>query len=260
MERVRIVTANVNGVRAAARKGLVALLSDLGPDLVCLQETRAFAEQVPPLLEGYRGHWHPAERAGYSGVGVLVREGGPFDEATVEDGLGVPEVDAEGRLQHVRLGDLSVLNAYAPSGTMGDARQTVKMTVLGYLTDLVARLLAEGREVLLVGDLNVAHQEVDLTNWRSNQKTSGFLPEERAWFGDLLDRGLHDVVRDLAGPDTPVYTWWSSRSGARARNVGWRLDHQLASRALAGRARTFEVRREPVVSDHAPLLVAYDAE
>jgi exodeoxyribonuclease III len=260
MACVRIVTANVNGVRAAARKGLPNLLTDLAADLVCLQETRAFAAQVPPLLEGYRSHWHAAERAGYSGVGLLVREGGPFDEATVEDGIGVPEVDAEGRLQHVRLGSLSVLNAYVPSGTTGDARQAVKMAVLARLTDLVDRLLAQGREVLLVGDLNVAHQNVDLTNWRSNQKTSGFLPEERAWFGDLLGRGLRDVVRELAGPDTAVYTWWSMRSGARARNVGWRLDHQLASRALARRARTFEVRREPVVSDHAPLLVTYDAE
>jgi exodeoxyribonuclease III len=209
MGRVRIVTANVNGVRAAARKGLPALLSDLDADLVCLQETRAFASQAPSLLPGYRAHWHPAARPGYSGVGVLVRQSGPFADATVEDGLGVSEVDAEGRVQHVRLGPLSVLNVYVPSGTTGDARQSVKMAVLAHLTHLVERLVAADRDVLLVGDLNVAHQNVDLTNWRSNQTTSGFLPEERVWFGDLLDRGLHDVVRELAGPDTPVYTWWS---------------------------------------------------
>lgn len=259
MVRVRILSMNVNGVRAAARKGLSALLAALDADLVCLQETRAFASQVPPLLEGYRAHWHAAERAGYSGVGVLIREDGPFGRATVSDGFGVPAVDAEGRLQHVRLGELSVLNVYVPSGTTGDARQAVKMDVLGRLTELVDRLLADGRELVLVGDLNVAHQNVDLRNWRSNQTTSGFLPDERDWFAALLERGLHDVVRELAGPDTAVYTWWSMRSGARARNVGWRLDHQLASPGLAQRARTFEVRREPEVSDHAPVLVVYDA-
>lgn len=259
MGRVRIVTVNVNGVRAAARKGLPGLLRGLDADLVCLQETRAFAAQVPPLLEGYRAHWHPAERPGYSGVGVLVREDGPFGRSTVTDGLGVREVDAEGRLQHVRLGALSVVNAYVPSGTTGDVRQVVKMRVLERLTALVECLLADGRELLLVGDLNVAHQNVDLKNWRANQATSGFLPEERAWFGGLLELGLHDVVRELAGPETAVYTWWSMRSGARARNVGWRLDHQLASPDLARRARAFEVRHEPAVSDHAPLLVSYDA-
>jgi exodeoxyribonuclease-3 len=252
---VRVLTMNVNGIRAAHRKGLAATLVSLDADVVCLQEVRADPEQVPALGLEHTAVWLPAERKGYSGVGTLTRQA----PTAVATGIGSSEFDGEGRVIRTDLNDVSVINVYCPSGTTGEVRQAAKYRFLSLFSDYLDRLLAEGREVLVCGDINIAHQKVDLRNWRTNQRNSGFLPDERAWFGSLIERGFVDVVRALAGPDTAVYTWWTARAGARERDVGWRIDYQLATAGLAGRATGFTVLREPLLSDHAPVLVDYSA-
>jgi exodeoxyribonuclease III len=252
---VRVLSLNVNGVRAAERKGLGALLTDLDADVVALQEVRVLAHQRPPLLSGYAAAWHEAVRPGYSGVATLARSG----FVAVAAGIGDGGIDAEGRVLRTDLpGGVALVNVYAPSGSSGAHRQAAKMAFLARFLPYLEALLAEGREALVLGDVNIAHAEIDLRNWRTNQRTSGFLPEERAWFGRVLALGFVDVVRALAGPDRAVYSWWSQRAGARERDVGWRIDVQLATPGLAARARGFAVPRVPVVSDHAPVVVDYD--
>lgn len=251
---MRVVSLNVNGIRAAHRKGAAALLAGLDADVVALQEVRARAAERPALLPGYATAWHEAARPGYSGVGTLARA--PFDGAPVA--LDHEALDAEGRvLRSDHPAGVTVVNVYAPSGSSGDHRQALKLAFMERFLPWLAALLAEGREVLVVGDVNVAHAEVDLKNWRANRGTPGFLPEERAWLSAVLDLGLVDVVRTLAGPDAAVYSWWSARGGARERDVGWRIDYQLATPALAASAHRFDVPRTPVVSDHAPVVVDY---
>jgi exodeoxyribonuclease III len=251
---VRVVSLNVNGLRAAERKGVRALLAELEADVIALQEVRAGEGQRPPPLAGYAEVWHPAERPGYSGVGTLARSG--FEAVRV--GIGDPAFDAEGRVLRTDLaGGVVLVNVYVPSGSAGPHRQASKMAFLERFLPYLRALAEEGREVLVVGDINIAHAEIDLKNWRTNGQTSGFLPDERAWFGRVLELGYVDVVRHLAGPDTAVYTWWSQRAGARERDVGWRIDHHLATPGLAARAVRYEVPRLPVVSDHAPVVVDY---
>lgn len=256
VELVRVATMNVNGIRAAASKGALEYLASRDLDLICLQEVRAQPEQLPDTPAGFEGYWDLGDRAGYSGVGILSRVA-PLEVAA---GLGVPAFDAEGRVLRLRFPALDVVSVYVPSGTTGEERQDFKMAFLASLEEFVRDLLASGRPLLLLGDLNIAHQEIDLARPQANRRTSGFLPQERAWLTELLELGLHDVVRERAGPESVVYSWWTYRAGARQKNVGWRLDYQLATPELAGRARTLEVPREPVLSDHAPVIVAYDVE
>ena len=244
---------NVNGVRAAYRKGLEAFVTTLTPDIVCLQEVKAHKEDIPALLPDYQACWHCAERKGYSGVGILSLQ--PPDRTVC--GFGFEDYDSEGRVLRADYGNVSVLNVYVPSGSSRADRQAFKMAFLSDFYNHVETLLSEGRELLICGDLNVAHRPIDLTNWRANRKTSGFLPEERLWFGSLLELGLSDVVRMHIGPDTPLYSWWSLRSGARARNVGWRLDYQLTTPGIASTVSYAEILKEPFLSDHAPVIVDY---
>ena len=253
MVAVRVVSLNVNGIRSAHRKGLGPFLAAADPDVVCFQEVRAEPAQVPELQLPHVAYWSPAVRKGYSGVGTLVRSA----PARVVPGIGVDEFDLEGRVLRTDLADVTVVNVYLPSGTMGDVRQAAKYRFMTAFEGYVSGLIAEGRELLVCGDINIAHRPVDLKNWRSNQKTSGFLPDERSWFGTLLKLGLVDVVRELAGPDGEVYSWWTARAGARERNVGWRIDYQLATPGLASRARSFTIPRHPLLSDHAPVIVDY---
>lgn len=254
---MRISTLNVNGLRSAATKGLLPWLRRERPDVICLQEIKAQEADLPRELlapRGYHAFFHPAEKKGYSGVAIYARR----EPDRVILGLGVPDIDAQGRYLQADFGALSVASVYLPSGSSGDAAQTRKFAFLDRFLPHLERLRRSKREVVLCGDWNIAHQEIDLKNWRSNQKNSGFLPEERAWLTDVFDRvGWVDVFRRLdARPER--YTWWSNRGRAWEKNVGWRLDYQVATPGIAKtaeRARIYTARR---FSDHAPLTIDYD--
>ena len=256
----RLVSLNLNGIRSAATKGLVPWAEALGADCMGVQEIKAQQADVAGRFErlhDLHGHFHFAEKKGYSGVGVYTRHV-PSD---VVVGIGAPEFDAEGRYIELRFDTptrkLSIISCYFPSGSSGEERQLAKFRFLALMTPHLQRLKAE-REFILVGDVNIAHKEIDLRNWKSNQKNSGFLPEERAWMTHALDEiGLVDVFRRL-NPHPDQYTWWSNRGQAWAKNVGWRLDYHLATPALAQLAVKESIYLAQRFSDHAPLTIDYD--
>jgi exodeoxyribonuclease-3 len=255
---VKIITLNLNGIRSAARKGFLEWLARQQADVVCVQEIKAqAADMTAELLSpaGYHGHFHYAEKKGYSGVGLYSRA----SPAKVATGFGVTEFDAEGRYLRADFGDLSVISLYLPSGSSGEHRQASKFRFLEAFFPLMKRLRKAGREIVLCGDWNIAHREIDLKNWKGNLKNSGFLPEERAWMTRVFDElGWVDVYRRLH-PDAAGegYTWWSNRGQARAKNVGWRIDYQIATPGIAARAKRAAVYRDERFSDHAPLTVEY---
>ncbi len=256
----RLVSLNLNGIRSAATKGLLRWAEALGADCMGVQEIKAQAADIAErfdTLHDLKGHFHFAEKKGYSGVGVYSRK----EPSDVVVGIGAPEFDAEGRYIEVRFDTptrkLSIISCYFPSGSSGEERQLAKFRFLALMTPYLQRLKAE-REFILVGDINIAHKQIDLKNWRSNQKNSGFLPEERAWMTHTLDElGLVDVFRTL-NDKAEQYTWWSNRGQAYAKNVGWRLDYHLATPALAALARKEHIFLEQRFSDHAPLIIDYD--
>ena len=256
----RLVSLNLNGIRSAATKGLVPWAEALGADCMGVQEIKAQQADVAGRFErlhDLHGHFHFAEKKGYSGVGVYTRKT-PSD---VIVGFGSPEFDAEGRYLELRFDTparkLSIISCYFPSGSSGEERQLAKFRFLALMTPHLQRLKAE-REFILVGDVNIAHKEIDLKNWKGNQKNSGFLPEERAWMTHTLDEvGLVDVFRTL-NPKAEQYTWWSNRGQAWAKNVGWRLDYHLATPALAKLARKESIFLDQRFSDHAPLIIDYE--
>ncbi len=256
----RLVSLNLNGIRSAASKGFEAWAEGVGADCMGVQEIKAQADTVVGRFDtvaGMRGHFHYADRKGYSGVGLYSRKR-PSD---VVLGIGNPEFDAEGRWVEARFDTarrkLSIISCYFPSGSSGDERQQAKFRFLALMAPHLVKLKAE-REFIVVGDVNIAHKEIDLKNWRGNRKNSGFLPEERAWMSHCLDEiGLVDVFRTL-NPHPEQYTWWSNRGQARANNVGWRIDYHLATPALARRAKAEHIYLEQRFSDHAPLVIDYD--
>jgi exodeoxyribonuclease-3 len=256
----RLVTLNLNGIRSAADKGFLDWAAQTGADCMGVQEIKAQADTVAGRFErvaGMDGHFQYAEKKGYSGVGLYTRKA-PSD---VIVGFDPAEFDAEGRYVETRYDTarrkFSVISCYFPSGSSGEERQAAKYRFLDKLYPHLLRLKAE-REFILVGDVNIAHQQIDLKNWRSNQKNSGFLPEERAWMTRLLtDGGLVDVFRAL-NPQPEQYTWWSNRGQAWAKNVGWRLDYHLATPAIAAKARREQIYLAQRFSDHAPVIVDYD--
>ncbi len=256
---LRIITLNLNGIRSAAGKGCFDWLASQRADILCVQELKAQATDLTAAMrnpEGYQGHFHHAEKKGYSGVGIYARQAP--DRVTV--GIGNEEFDAEGRYVRADWKNLSVVSVYLPSGSSSPERQQAKFRFMEVFFPHLAALRAEGREIVVCGDWNIAHQEIDLKNWKSNQKNSGFLPEERAWLSRVLDeQGWRDVHRRLC-PDATgeAYTWWSNRGQAWAKNVGWRIDYQIATPLLAAAARRAGVFRERRFSDHAPLTVDYD--
>jgi exodeoxyribonuclease-3 len=258
----KLTSLNLNGIRSATNKGLEAWLASVDPDCICVQEVKAQAADVQGRFEslvGLNGYFHFAEKKGYSGVGVYTRQ----EPSDVIVGFGSPEFDAEGRYVELRFDTLSakrsVISCYFPSGSSGEERQQAKFRFLAEMYPHLGRLKAE-REFIVCSDVNIAHQEIDLKNWKSNKKNSGFLPEERAWMTRLLgEAGLVDVYRQLHPTTTDeAYTWWSNRGQAYAKNVGWRLDYHLATPALAAAARTVEIYKAEKFSDHAPVTVAYD--
>jgi len=218
------------------------------------QQADMRSEMLAP--EGYTGYFHYADKKGYSGVGIYSKR--LADEVIV--GLGIADIDAEGRYLEARFGNLSVISLYLPSGSSGEDRQQVKFDFLARFYPHLAALRASGREVVICGDWNIAHKEIDLKNWKSNQKNSGFLPEERAWMTQVLDELVWvDVHRTLYPEATgEAYTWWSNRGQAWAKNVGWRIDYQLATPTLAATATSATVYKAERFSDHAPLIVDYD--
>jgi exodeoxyribonuclease-3 len=255
----RLITLNLNGIRSAANKGFVDWAANAGADCMGVQEIKAHADDVSGRFErvaGLDGHFHFAQKKGYSGVGLYTRKA-PSDVVVGFDG---GEFDAEGRYVEARYDTakrkFSVISCYFPSGSSGEERQAAKYRFLDLIFPHLLRLKAE-REFVLVGDINIAHHAIDLKNWRSNQKNSGFLPEERAWLTKLLESGLVDVFRTL-NPHPEQYTWWSNRGQAWANNVGWRLDYHLATPAIAAKAKREHIYLEQRFSDHAPVVIDYE--
>lgn len=261
----KITSVNVNGLRAAAGKGFVPWLAGTDADVVCLQEVRAHPDQLPDAVRQPEG-WHvmhaPAAAKGRSGVSLYTRR----EPERVQVGFGSSEFADSGRYVEADLPGLTVASLYLPSGEVGTPRQEEKVRFMGeflaYLKELRERAATDGREVLVCGDWNIAHREVDLKNWRANRTKSGFLPEERAWLSRVFDEaGYADVVRRLH-PDTEgPYTWWSYRGRAFDNDAGWRIDLHVATPGLAQRAVKAEVERAASHdlrwSDHAPLTVSY---
>jgi exodeoxyribonuclease III len=258
----RLVSLNLNGIRSATTKGLLPWLKNQQIDCMGVQELKAQAADVEGVfdqLHDLRGHFHYAEKKGYSGVGLYTRH----TPSAVIVGLGDAAFDAEGRYVETRFDTperkLSIISCYFPSGSSGDERQQAKFRFLDLIYPHLLALQAE-REFILVGDVNIAHQEIDLKNWKGNLKNSGFLPEERAWMTRLLtEAGLVDVYRQLHPEATEAaYTWWSNRGQARAKNVGWRIDYHLATPGMAALARSTSIYKDQRFSDHAPLIIDYD--
>lgn len=256
---MRVITLNVNGIRSATSKGLGHWLSRGYPwDVVCLQEIKCGLDDIPsPLRAPRKTHaaFVPAQRKGYSGVALYAKVA-----PRVTTGFGCAEFDDEGRYLEADFGDLTVISVYLPSGSAGPERQASKFRFLSEFLPHLVKLRQRGREIILCGDWNIAHQPIDLRNWRSNQKNSGFLPEERQWLTRVFDEiGFVDVFRRIdSRPEQ--YTWWSNRGESWAKNVGWRLDYQIATPGIASKAHAASIYTARRFSDHAPVIIDYDYE
>jgi exodeoxyribonuclease-3 len=256
---MRVISLNLNGIRSATSKGVYTWLAKQDADLVCLQELKAQAADLSLEmlnLPGLHGYFHYAEKKGYSGVGIYAKK----QPDQIIEGLGIADIDAEGRYIEAVFGNLSVVSLYLPSGSSGEERQAAKFAFMQRFLPRLEALANSGREFILCGDWNIAHREIDLKNWKGNLKNSGFLPEERAWMSDLFERvGLVDVYRRLYPEhEGEAYTWWSNRGQAWAKNVGWRIDYQIATPGIAAKARAASVYKAERFSDHAPLIVDYE--
>ncbi len=254
---MRIVTLNLNGVRSAVNKGFLSWLAAQDADIVCVQEIKAQEKDISGAIrnpDGFQGYFHCAERPGYSGVGIYCRN---KPDALIS-GIGIADIDAEGRSLEARFGNLSIVSLYVPSGSSSPERLAIKFSFMERCIEPLRKLATSGREIIICGDWNVAHQEIDLKNWRSNQKNSGFLPEERQWFSGVIDHlGYVDVFRHL-DQRAEQYTWWSNRGQAWAKNVGWRIDYQMATPGIAAKATAATIYKATRFSDHAPLSIDYD--
>jgi exodeoxyribonuclease III len=255
---LRIISLNLNGIRSASSKGFLQWLQSQEADIVCLQELKAQAANMSDEMlrpNGLHGYFHYAEKKGYSGVGIYSKK--PAD--AVIQGLGYSDIDSEGRYLELQFAQLSIISLYLPSGSSSEERQQVKYSVMERFYPHLAALIASGRQVVICGDWNIAHREIDLKNWRGNQKNSGFLPEERAWISRVFDElGWIDVYRQLHPLEAEqCYTWWSNRGQAWAKNVGWRIDYQIATPNMAAAAISSSIYKTQRFSDHAPLIIDY---
>lgn len=254
---MKITTWNVNGLRAVMAKGFRDWAQKDAADILCLQEIKARPDQIDDEVReipGYRSYWNPAQRPGYSGVASYVRP----DDVDVQYGLGVEEFDNEGRV--IRMGldhDILLFNIYFPNGQRSHDRVDFKLSFYQSLLAQCAELMAQGKAVILTGDFNTAHQEIDLANPKQNANTSGFLPEERAWVDTYLQNGFSDAYRVLY-PDRVEYTWWTYISNARKRNVGWRLDYFLVSDCFMSRVKDVIIQTDVYGSDHCPVSLIYE--
>lgn len=254
---LKVLTCNVNGIRSATQKAFWPWIMEAKPDIICLQEIRAREEQFPPealRIEGYHTFIQPALRPGYSGVAIYSRA----KPLTITSSVGHELIDDEGRYLQIDFKDLSVLSVYFPSGSSGPDRQAQKYIFLEAFIEKLKQFRESGRSYIVCGDWNIAHKEIDIKNWKANQKNSGFLPEERAWMDQVLDQlGYVDAFR-VSNNEAEQYTWWSNRGAARAKNVGWRIDYQVVTPCLRDKVRSVEIYKERFFSDHAPLIVDYD--
>ncbi len=254
----KIITCNVNGIRAATKKGFWPWFTAQKADLLCLQELKAHEHQIPEEAkpDGYHCFYHFAEKPGYSGVALYSREKPDavhIGLTSIDPETDWSDMDAEGRFIQADFGNFSVISSYFPSGSSSPERQAIKMTFLERILPLFIRLKKSGRELIICGDINIAHQNIDLKNWRGNQKNSGFLPEERAWLSAWLDAGFVDPFRTLY-PEKEQYSWWSNRGKARENNVGWRIDYHICTPEIATQFNDISVYTESWFSDHAPVI------
>lgn len=248
---MKIITFNVNGVRSALNKGLREWLIKENPDILCLQEIKlSETELVEPVFNalGFQCYWYPAVKRGYSGVAILTK----VSVNQIVKGLGHSLHDDEGRIILARYDQFLLVSAYFPSGTTGDVRQEVKYRFLDDFYTYAGELKKEGLPLLICGDLNICHTDIDIHNPRSNAKTSGFLPEERAWVGKFIDTGFIDTFRYKV-KDPHHYTWWSYRAGSRVKNLGWRIDYIFAANMEEGSLENVQIHADVFMSDHCPV-------
>lgn len=251
---MRIVSWNVNGIRAVATKGFASEVAKMDADIICIQETKAMPEQLGPEIKelpGYKSWFYAAERKGYSGTAVYSR----IEPVSVQLGFGVDEFDHEGRVIKMDFGEFVLFNIYFPNGGRGDDYVKFKLRFYDCFLDQVNELKAAGKEVICCGDVNTAHKEIDLSNPKSNSKVSGFLPEERAYMDKFADNGLIDTFRMLYPDKTEMYSWWSYKTFARERNVGWRIDYFFVTEGLKGRIKESTMMSDVMGSDHCPIYI-----
>lgn len=269
---MKVISVNLNGIRAAARKGFYQWLEKVDADIICLQELKAQPDQIEGLPyhpEGYHTFFHAAQKKGYSGVGIYAKK--MPDNVRFGLGLGFEDIDCEGRYIQADFGDLSVASLYMPSGSSKDERQEFKIDMMARMEPEFAKMIASGRQWILCGDWNIVHKKRDIKNWRGNQKRSGFLPEERQWmdwmFGDTEPEleggrgghaGFYDAFRQINDHDEQ-YTWWSNRGQAWANNTGWRIDYQIITENLVDKIVPGSdlIYKDERFSDHAPLVIEY---
>ncbi|WP_455204268.1 exodeoxyribonuclease III [Kaarinaea lacus] len=256
---MKIVSANLNGIRAAEKKGFFQWMQKEKPDVICIQETKAQEHQLHPedfYPPGYHCYYFDAQKKGYSGVAIYSRQ----KPQKVIRGLGegFEDMDAEGRYIQADFDKLSVISLYLPSGTSGDERQQIKYDFMARFEEVMRSMRRKRREFIICGDWNIAHKKIDIKNWRGNQKNSGFLPEERAWLDKVFGpMGFVDAFR-VVNQEEDQYTWWSNRGQAWAKNVGWRIDYQVVTPKLKDKVRSVSIYKEQRFSDHAPLIIEYD--
>ncbi len=251
---MKIISWNVNGIRAVAKKGFREWVEDYNPDILCVQETKAQPEQVPEDvsdISGYHSFFHSAERKGYSGVGLWTRER-PESYGT---GLGIGEFDSEGRVQRADFTDFTLFNVYFPNGQSSSQRLDYKMRFYHAFQGAIDELRGQGKKIIVCGDVNTAHKEIDLSRPKENSSVSGFLPEERQWIDSFLDSGFIDSFR-MFDPSPGKYSWWSYKTRARERNVGWRIDYFFVDRALENRLEDGFILDEVYGSDHCPVGIS----
>lgn len=256
---MRIITINANGIRAAAKKGFFEWLATQNADVICVQETKAQIHNLQdPLFcpEGYHCYYHDAEKKGYSGVAIYSKK----KPDKIITGLGWDYADKEGRYIQADFDNLSIASLYLPSGSSAEARQVVKFDFMERYLKCLKEIMESKRHFIICGDWNIVHKEIDIRNFKSNQKSSGCLPEERAWLDDLFTReGFVDAFR-VINQEPDQYTWWSARTRAFDKNVGWRIDYQITTPALKSKIKRVEIYKEKRFSDHAPVIVDYDFE
>ncbi len=252
----KISSLNINGIRAGERKGFSQWIHNENPDIICLQELKAMEEQIPGEIRDleYHQYYHPAEKKGYSGVGILTKE----KPITIQIGMNRDWIDSEGRVIMGEYDQFRIFSVYVPSGTSGDERQQVKYQFMDEFFDFINPYLEDDKPTIFAGDFNIAHNEIDIHNPVANKNNSGFLPEERKWFSKVLNTGFIDAFRTLHTDEKDLYSWWSYRAASKKRNKGWRIDYHLVNPATEQFIQNGRIEFNLDVSDHAPVTLIYN--